>query len=481
MTRLLILIIALLGSLTMMAQTGFVYIEQEPERLSAGSKFSLECQNGFIVTNNTVTPSQQISIIKFTTEGEVVHRFTHDNLCVANLFLDPEQPNYFYAICDDLERKAVEIIHFDGNLNILDSIDVVIPYDLSNYIQAVSRALLTADKKIVYTSALLLNEYPFSFENLHLKFDLEGQIEAHRLETNSTLHPALFLLPNSNVYSYDNNTLSVYDEELDLDMIHQYSNLDSDETMFIAITSEDPTVVSLPDTSFVIADEVQLISIEDYHHNENMAFFKSNLSGEIVSYIMVGGENVLERPALVHSIDYIDPSAIYLCAFEHLTPDSWGMQVPYNNIFLKKVNQEMEVIWEKTYCLGEYHYEPHYVLATQDGGCLVTGTVVYEEDSKQGLFVLKVNSDGLAGTAENIVKDFCSYTLYPNPTNGLVTITGKDLKHAEVFNTLGQQVATASGEGETLHIDIANLPAGVYFVNVTDGEGRKCVKKVVKE
>lgn len=72
-------------------------------------------------------------------------------------------------------------------------------------------------------------------------------------------------------------------------------------------------------------------------------------------------------------------------------------------------------------------------------------------------------------------------TIHPNPTTGQVTIMGQDLKAAVVFNTLGQQVATASGEGETLHIDIANLPAGVYFVNITDGEGRNCVKKVVKE
>ena len=74
---------------------------------------------------------------------------------------------------------------------------------------------------------------------------------------------------------------------------------------------------------------------------------------------------------------------------------------------------------------------------------------------------------------------FC--TIHPNPTNGLVTITGKDLLQAEVINTLGQHVATATGEGETLQINIANLPAGVYFVNVTDDEGRKCVRKVVKE
>ena len=72
-------------------------------------------------------------------------------------------------------------------------------------------------------------------------------------------------------------------------------------------------------------------------------------------------------------------------------------------------------------------------------------------------------------------------TLYPNPTTGVVRIFGKDLKAAEVVNTLGQRVATAQGKGETLQIDIANLPEGVYFVRITDEQGRKCVRKVVKE
>ena len=71
--------------------------------------------------------------------------------------------------------------------------------------------------------------------------------------------------------------------------------------------------------------------------------------------------------------------------------------------------------------------------------------------------------------------------LYPNPTTGLVTITGKDIKQAEVFNTFGQRVATAQGGDERITVDISALPAGVYFVNVTDKDGRKCVRKVVKE
>ena len=80
---------------------------------------------------------------------------------------------------------------------------------------------------------------------------------------------------------------------------------------------------------------------------------------------------------------------------------------------------------------------------------------------------------------QSATQDFC--TLHPNPTNGQVTITGKDLKQSEVFNMLGQRVATAKGEGEQMTVDISALPAGIYMVNVTDKDGHKCVRKVVKE
>ena len=88
--------------------------------------------------------------------------------------------------------------------------------------------------------------------------------------------------------------------------------------------------------------------------------------------------------------------------------------------------------------------------------------------------------DDLLNVNEHLSYDE-AVSIYPNPTNGLATVTGKNLKSAEVFNILGQRVAKVQGQGETMQIDIAKLPAGVYFVNVTDEEGRKCVRKVVKE
>ena len=85
----------------------------------------------------------------------------------------------------------------------------------------------------------------------------------------------------------------------------------------------------------------------------------------------------------------------------------------------------------------------------------------------------------LTGVDEKEVNAFA--TVHPNPTNGLVSITGENLHQVEVLNVLGQQILSVQGKGDELHIDMAALPAGVYFVNVTDEEGRKCVRKVVKE
>ena len=72
-------------------------------------------------------------------------------------------------------------------------------------------------------------------------------------------------------------------------------------------------------------------------------------------------------------------------------------------------------------------------------------------------------------------------TLYPNPTTDLVTVTGENLQQVEVINMLGQQVLSVQGGGNEMQINMSNLPAGIYFVAVTDEEGRKCVQKVVKE
>lgn len=73
------------------------------------------------------------------------------------------------------------------------------------------------------------------------------------------------------------------------------------------------------------------------------------------------------------------------------------------------------------------------------------------------------------------------FSAFPNPSNGSFNVFGKNIRQANVFNTIGQQVATFKGDGDQLTVDLSNFPAGIYIINVTDQNGKRCVKKVVKQ
>ena len=86
----------------------------------------------------------------------------------------------------------------------------------------------------------------------------------------------------------------------------------------------------------------------------------------------------------------------------------------------------------------------------------------------------------LLSIAENETNSLFA-TIHPNPTTGLVTVKGENLQQVEVLNMLGQQVLSVRGSGNEMQINMSALPAGIYFVAVTNEEGRRCVQKVVKE
>jgi photosystem II stability/assembly factor-like uncharacterized protein len=81
-------------------------------------------------------------------------------------------------------------------------------------------------------------------------------------------------------------------------------------------------------------------------------------------------------------------------------------------------------------------------------------------------------------TATNVV-DFeneNTLSIYPNPSNGLFTLTNKEEKQAFIYNTLGEQVAVIKLiEGEN-KIDLSYLKAGIYFVRCGDREGKVIFK-----
>lgn len=82
----------------------------------------------------------------------------------------------------------------------------------------------------------------------------------------------------------------------------------------------------------------------------------------------------------------------------------------------------------------------------------------------------------LSVASENIL----NLQVYPNPSNGLYTITLDEEASYTVYNVSGQVIKQGSFAGLTNQLDIANVSNGVYFLKVTTGAA-SATTKLVKE
>lgn len=183
------------------------------------------------------------------------------------------------------------------------------------------------------------------------------------------------------------------------------------------------------------------------------------------------GRQTWDKVALLKGVDIAQDNTIFLGYVLH--PD-------YYILCIDRLTPDFDTI--RTWRLGEeenYAITLYTIKSTEDNGILVVYTYNLYGQNFYHNTIAKISAEDFMAVKEDETTPL--FTLLPNPTTGLINITGKDLEQAEVINALGQRVVTATGEGETLQADISELPTGVYFVNITDKEGRKCVRKIVKE
>lgn len=74
------------------------------------------------------------------------------------------------------------------------------------------------------------------------------------------------------------------------------------------------------------------------------------------------------------------------------------------------------------------------------------------------------------------------HTLSPNPTSGIVTITGKGISNVVITDVLGKQVANANFTSvENATVDLSSYNAGIYMVKITNADGNASTIKVVRQ
>ena len=70
-------------------------------------------------------------------------------------------------------------------------------------------------------------------------------------------------------------------------------------------------------------------------------------------------------------------------------------------------------------------------------------------------------------------------TVYPNPTQGAVSIEAKNIQSVGIFNSLGQRVFETKASGDAFEYDFGDLGTGVYFIRVETNKGIETKQVVV--
>ncbi|MDD3741115.1 MAG: T9SS type A sorting domain-containing protein, partial [Bacteroidales bacterium] len=75
---------------------------------------------------------------------------------------------------------------------------------------------------------------------------------------------------------------------------------------------------------------------------------------------------------------------------------------------------------------------------------------------------------GEPNSVNNISTD-TDVTIYPNPTDGIITVGNVEGASIEIINIMGQVVKTVNSSYEVNNIDLSNFANGTYFVKVVKG------------
>lgn len=112
----------------------------------------------------------------------------------------------------------------------------------------------------------------------------------------------------------------------------------------------------------------------------------------------------------------------------------------------------------------------YYYIKDAHGNRFIEGDGSYGAGTTN-LFSIHKHGDGIEET------NYSSINIYPNPANSKIFVDGDGVGAVEVYNSLGQKVATVDGSANTA-IDVASFENGVYVVRVITNEGIVTTKKV---
>ena len=428
--------------------------------------------------------------------GEMVFGEEKRRSTITGIYQDQEQEGLFIAVGkihdNEFHYDKPFMVRFDEELSVLWQEEV----DLPEYYRKFffwPKSFMDSQSDIVYMTEFYSDYYLNDIEYMYLRLSPEGEVMAiESAETEFLDKGGIFQyndgsgdygVCNSFTHSVQRlnrnfetigqrivpNNIVFNESTLDILLLRRFnaSTILSmpDNTLFVAVDGDG---WKYPD---VVADAVLMkLSLSDtmsvVHANSFDGLFFSDCYNETT-------ETVAEIKGLDRLGDHL-----FLC-YCIMNYEPGGGIVGNSSFCVTKLTLGLDVVWQKVYDFNN-RIMPRYVMATQDGGCLVTGEIGTGPNGEEGMmmFAVKIDSEGSLAVPEmgNVTQ---SVGCYPNPANGVVRIEGVEADEVWVYNALGQMVKTVRNSNE---ISVEGLSEGVYLLRISDAEGKShAARLVVKE
>jgi len=214
--------------------------------------------------------------------------------------------------------------------------------------------------------------------------------------------------------------------------------------------------------------------------NGNFYLLKFDSNGSVLGYHEYG--NVYIDPE--GTTQYLEEDALSICPTKEggfiMTGHSEIVLDGKFEIYVVKVNSNLEMEWDKIIKVGEGDNHAEWIEQTSDGGYIIIGDVRLVADEINYLYLLKLNggSTFIDDHQSSKLYTYELYQNYPNPFNPTTVICyqlpTESYVTLKVYNLLGGEVATLVDEEKAagsykIEFDASSLSSGIYFYKLQSG------------
>ena len=223
-------------------------------------------------------------------------------------------------------------------------------------------------------------------------------------------------------------------------------------------------------TKYLPNTNLAFVSQSDYgssYYDIHLQVFTNEFDCIFDTVLMEEGR---QCPAILKGIDYVDPENIWVVAHNDWVAPT-GIEIYKIYLFDSQFN-----VKGSKYYGGDTRYDFYHLLATQDGGCLLTGNIKQEQGTMlRDIFIKKVMPDDiLTGDDEKVFSDLKDVFVYPNPFKDKIYFkTGRKNLTFTLYNSNGQIVNKSDIAANRINeINTSGLSKGYYIYSITNSNGK---------